>query len=125
MCSHTRSQSGINKRKVYKDGCVCWGSFCATGEPQSLNEALGEPRWKEAMDEEYDALMRNKTWRLVPPVKGRNVIDCKWVYKVKRKSDGTVDRYKARLVAKGFKQRYGIDYRDTFNPVVKAEGNMP
>ena len=72
------------------------------------------------MDIEYDALMRNNTWHLVSPSQGKNIIDCKWVYKIKRKPDGTIDRYKARLVAKGFKKRYGIDYEDTFSPVVKA-----
>jgi hypothetical protein len=73
------------------------------------------------MNSEYQALMNNKTWRLVPsPPKGTNVIGCKWVYKIKHKSDGTIDRYKARLVAKEFKQRYGIDYEDTFSPIVKA-----
>jgi histone deacetylase 1/2 len=72
------------------------------------------------MDVEFDALRKNKTWHLVPPVKGRNIIDCKWVYKIKRRSDGKIERYKARLVAKGFKHRYGIDYEDTFSPFVKA-----
>jgi hypothetical protein len=72
------------------------------------------------MDHEFLALQRNKSWHLVPPQKGRNIIQCKWIYKIKRKQDGSLDKYKACLVAKGFRQRYGIDYEDTFSPVVKA-----
>ncbi|XP_071680363.1 uncharacterized protein [Lolium perenne] len=89
----------------------------STGEPKHVHEALGDIKWKGAMDEEYSALMNNQTWNLVPPPSRGNIIDCKWVYKIKRRSDGTIDRYKAWLVAKGFKQRYGIDYEDTFSPV--------
>jgi hypothetical protein len=75
------------------------------GEPYTIQEALATPPWKSAMEDEYGALMKNKTWRLVPPQPGRNLIDCKWVYKIKHKAHGPIDRYKARLVAKGFKQR--------------------
>jgi histone deacetylase 1/2 len=66
------------------------------------------------------SLLANNTWHLVPAIHGTNIIDCKWVYKIKRKADGSIDRYKARLVAIGFKQCYNIDYEDTFSPVVKA-----
>ena len=90
------------------------------GEPNNLHDAMADAKWKAAMDEEYSALKKNQTWHLVPEKKGMNVIDCKWVYRIKKKSDGSIDRYKARLVAKGFKQRYGLDYEDTFSPVVKA-----
>jgi hypothetical protein len=92
-----------------------------TGEPHNLAEALSDCNWKKkAMDYEYDALIKNKMWHLVPPQKGTNIIDCKWVYKIKRKADGSLDRYKAGLVTKGFKQQYGIDYEETFSPIVKS-----
>ena len=71
------------------------------------------------MEQEYHALMKNKTWTLVPPPSRVNIIDSKWVFKVKKHADGSIERYKARLVAKGFKQRRGLDYEDTFSPVVK------
>ena len=89
-------------------------------EPRNVDEAFSDQKWISAMDVEHQALLKNKTWHLVPPPKGKNIIGCKWVYKVKCKADGSIDRYKAWLVAKGYKQRYGIDYEDTFSPVVKA-----
>jgi histone deacetylase 1/2 len=119
QCVRTRSQSGIFRHKSIPDDFVRWGNFCVTGEPESLEEAIGHDRWKNAMDEEYSALMHNQTWHLVSRPSGHNIIDYKWVYRIKRKSDGTIDQYKARLVAKGFKQRYGIDYDDIFSPVFK------
>jgi histone deacetylase 1/2 len=105
---------------MYTDGTVRYGLSAISSEPSTVAEAMQNSSWKKAMDVEYTALMKNKTWHLVPPEQGRNIIDCKWVYKIKRKADGSIDRYKTRLVAKGFKHRYGIDYEDTFSPVVKA-----
>jgi hypothetical protein len=72
------------------------------------------------MNMEFKTLQANSTWHLVPPKKGINIIDCKWVYKIKWWSDGSVDMYKARLVDKGFKKQYEIDYEDTFSPAIKA-----
>jgi hypothetical protein len=118
----TRAKKGIHRPWVYTDGTVRYGKhgfLTHSGEPYSIDDALVDKNWKIAMDSEYDALMKNKTWHLVPLMKGRNVVGCKWVYKIKRKQDGNLDRYKVRLVAKGFKQRYVIDYEDTFSPVVK------
>jgi len=71
------------------------------------------------MTAEFDALTSNSTWTLCNRPPNQHVIHCKWVYKIKRKADGSVDRFKARLVAKGFEQQAGIDYTKTFSPVIK------
>jgi histone deacetylase 1/2 len=115
----TRSQSGISNTKIFTDGTIRYANYTSTGEPSNLDEALMDPKWKHAMQEEINALNKNGTWHLVPYKKGMNIIDCKWVWKIKRKANGSIDRYKGRLVAKGYKQRYGLDYEDTFSPVVK------
>lgn len=120
QCMTTRAQYGVTKPKVYTDGTIRWCMHATTKEPATVGEALRDENWSSAMHEEYQALLHNGTWRLVPPPKGKNVIGCKWVYKLKRRADGEIDRYKAWLVAKGYRQRYGIHYEDTFSPVVKA-----
>jgi hypothetical protein len=63
--------------------------------------------------------MRHNTWQLVPPLTDCNVVGCKWVFRIKRHADGSIDRFKARLVAKGFNQRPGLDCKETFSLVVK------
>ena len=71
------------------------------------------------MKEELDALHKTRTWDMVDLPSGKSAIGCKWVYKIKTRSDGTVDRYKGRLVAKGFTQDYEIDYEETFSPMAR------
>src|SRR5262249_31007831 len=78
---------------------------------QDWTEAFHNPRWKEAMVEEMKALAKNETWELVTPLLDKKLVGCKWVFTVKHRADGFIDRYKARLVAKGFTQTYGVDYQ--------------
>lgn len=91
-------------------------------EPRTYKEAIessDHQHWEQAMDEEYDSLIQNRTWNLVKPSNDQKVIDNRWVFKLKKNPDGSIERYKARLVVRGFTQEYGIDYQETFSPVVK------
>lgn len=73
------------------------------------------------MNDEYQSLMENRTWSLVPLPQGRSAIGCRWTYKLKHGADGTIQRYKARFVAKGYSQRPGLDFIETYAPVVKLD----
>jgi len=88
-------------------------------EPLIFPDANRYEAWHNAMREEIQALRANRTWTLVPFHPSMNVIGSRWVYKIKRRSDGSIERYKARLVARGFTQQEGIDYSETFSPVIK------
>ncbi|GKV27163.1 hypothetical protein SLEP1_g36366 [Rubroshorea leprosula] len=88
-------------------------------EPKSFFEAIQDPKWRQAMKAEIDALEKNNTWTLETLPPDKRPIGCKWVYKIKYNADGKIERYKACLVAKGFTQVEGIDYHDTFALVAK------
>ncbi|XP_015165841.1 uncharacterized mitochondrial protein AtMg00820-like [Solanum tuberosum] len=87
--------------------------------PNTFKQAVKHIEWKNTMDLEYEALMKNQTWELVLRDPINNVVDCKWLFHIKRKDDGSIDSYKAQLVAKGFTQCPGLDFHETFSPVVK------
>ncbi|KAL3652410.1 hypothetical protein CASFOL_002091 [Castilleja foliolosa] len=107
----TRSKAGIFKPKAFLSEIL--------QEPSSDEQAMQIPQWREAMNKEFTALMRNRTWCLTDLPKDKRAIGCRWVYKLKRAADGTVARCKARLVAKGYSQVPGFDYIDTYSPVVR------
>lgn len=107
----------------FEDSCEHANMVLAVNEdPTTVQEALSSSdgdKWRDAMKDEYDSFTKNNCWTLTDLKKGQKPIKCKWVFKQKRGLDGRLLKYKARLVAKGFTQKYGVDYQQTFAPVVR------
>lgn len=112
MC--TRSKSGISKPNSFYSL-----STTISPIPKSHKIAIQDPLWFKSMKEEFDALIKNKTWDLVPRPSHANVVTGKWLYRHKYDADGKLTRYKSRWVARGYSQQEGIDFDETFSPVVK------
>lgn len=128
-----------NTRSKTKSGCpsllnanlalVCEHGFVYKCDEEKHNEdptkvqdiegRNDSQEWKNSMNEEYNSLIENNTWELVKLPEKRFVIKTKWIFKTKRDTNGDIVKRKSRLVAKGYTQRYGIDYQDTYAPVVR------
>lgn len=115
----TRSRDHTRPVRTFSDHVLYQAHTHSDIEPSTFGQAKKWSVWWDAMNVEISALHSNQTWVLVPLPPNANIVGCKWVYKIKRNPDGSVSRYKARLVAKGFNQTEGIDYTETFSPVVK------
>jgi hypothetical protein len=92
---------------------------CIVTEPSSFQEAMQDPTWVDAMVEEYDSIVKKNAWEIVPRPVHKSVVGSRWIYKVKKAVDGSVEKYKARFVAWGFSHIEGIDYDETFAPVAR------
>lgn len=115
-----------NKRngESYENSHMLFTDTISNGynDPVTYEESMGRDdakQWELAMQEEMTSIRKANTWTLVELPKGRKAIGCKWVYKLKRKSNGDINLYKGRLVAKGYTQKEGIDYIETFAPVAR------
>ncbi|XP_041001838.1 uncharacterized mitochondrial protein AtMg00810-like [Juglans microcarpa x Juglans regia] len=123
----TRLKNNITKPKTHTDGTVRYPipkallaeTEFAMVEPSCYTTTVKHPQWRNAMNQEFDALLKNGTRILVPPTDARNIISSKWVYRIKRKANGDVECYKAQLVANGYLQQARVDFSDTYSLVIK------
>lgn len=117
--SAVTASDGTTPVSLPSTSTVVCKSLVALAVPKSVGEALKDCGWLLAMHEEKQALKENETWTLGPLRAGKQPASYRWVYSIKYKPDGAVDRLKARLVAKGYSQTEGVDFHETFSPVAK------
>ncbi|KAJ9561824.1 hypothetical protein OSB04_006984 [Centaurea solstitialis] len=103
------------------ENLILFGGFLGEFEPSDVSQALTDPDWVLAMQEELAEFERNKVWRLVTRPWGKSIIGLKWIFRNKKDENDLIIRNKARLVAKGYRQQEGIDYDETFAPVARIE----
>jgi hypothetical protein len=108
-----------SKRPQRFSSYVAAMSHIIDSEPSCYEEASSQPVWRDAMMEEYQSIMKNDVWDIVPRPKGKSVVTSKWIYKIKHAADGSIEKHKARFVARGFSQVEGIDYEETFAHVAR------
>ncbi|KAL6321989.1 hypothetical protein AAG906_035908 [Vitis piasezkii] len=119
----TRGKAGIFKPKAYHALTLSPSSqffqvLLAIQESRGFKSMAKHPEWLSTMDDEIQALKKNDTWDLVPRPINHNVVGCRWIFKTKLHANGSIEHHKARLVAKGFSQIHGLDFEDTFSPMV-------
>jgi hypothetical protein len=88
-------------------------------EPTCFEEVIQRKEWADAMTEEYQSIMKNEVWEIVPKPKNKDVVSSRWLFKIKHTVDGSIEKYKAIFVTRGFSQKEGIDYEETFTLVAR------
>jgi hypothetical protein len=94
-------------------------SHIIDSEPSSCEKVFDQQVWKDAMMEEYQSIMKNNLWEVMPRTEGKSIVTSKWIYKIKHVADGNIDKYKSRFVERGVSQKEGVHYEETFSPLAK------
>jgi hypothetical protein len=108
-----------SKKPDKYSGLIAQLNLVIDSEPSTFDEAVKHKVWKDAMIEEYETILKNDVWEVVPRPQGKSIVTSKWIYKIKHAANGSVEKFKARFVARGFSQKEGIDYDEIFAPVAR------